>query len=231
MAEPVTTTLGLAVAKTATGKAGSIVGQRIWSWAKGSEARQLVRLLEKDHPAAAGMLLQPDVIGELWFFAETGALDVDAMTRALRPLTGSDEEAEALTEAIRSEQWRTIREERRTHFELLVLRDDLRASGEILADQIVERVAELFEASRARLPKARQLPAAIDLFVDRVQELEDLAEMLREPAAEGVARIINISGMPGVGKSTVAVKAARDQMVGFDARVLYVDLRGPTGTP
>jgi Mrp family chromosome partitioning ATPase len=229
MPEPVTTTLGLAAAKAASGKAGSVVGQRIWSWARGNEAKQLVRLLKKDHPAAAGMLLQPDVIGELWLFAETGALDADAMTRALRPLTDSDEDAEALTEAIRSEQWRTIREERRTHFELLVLRDDLQASGEILADQIVERVAELLEASRARLPKARQLPAAIDLFVDRVQELENLAAMLRQPATHGVARIVSISGMPGVGKSTVAIKAARDHMSGFDAGVLYVDLRGPGG--
>ena len=53
--------------------------------------------------------------------------------------------------------------------------------------------------------------------------------MLAEPAAEGVARIISISGMPGVGKSTVAVKIARDHMSGFDAGVLYVNLRGPSG--
>lgn len=157
MAEPVTTALGLAVAKAAAGKAGSKLGQTIWTWARGSEAKQLVKRLEKDHPAAATMLLQPDVISELWVFAETGALDAPAMKRALRPLTNTEEEAEALTEAIRSEQWRTIREERRTHFELLTLRDDLRAADEVQVDQIVERIERLLEESKAQLPRARQL--------------------------------------------------------------------------
>lgn len=35
--------------------------------------------------------------------------------------------------------------------------------------------------------------------------------------------------MPGVGKSTVAIEAARRHMSGFDAGVLYVDLRAPDG--
>lgn len=228
MVEPFST-LGLAAAKAAAGKAGSLVGQRIWSWAKGSEAKQLIKLLEKDYPAAAGMLVQPDVLGELWIFATTGVLDAPAMTQAIRPLTTTAEEAVALTEAIRATQWRTVREERRTHFELLVLRDDLRAGSEIQTDQIVERVERLLEASRTRLPKARQLPAAIDLLVDRVQELADVAALLGEQSSRDVARIICVSGMPGVGKSTVAIQAAREHMSSFDAGVLYVDLRGPDG--
>lgn len=229
MVEPVITTLGMAAAKAAGGRAASVVGQRIWSWAKGSEARQLVKLLEKDHPAAAGMLLQPDVIGELWMFATTGVLDARAMTRALRPLTATDQQAEALTEAIRAGQWRAVREERRMHFELLVLRDDLRAVAEVQADQIAARVERLLAASRAQLPRARQLPAATDVFVDRLQELADVETLLQEPAGDAVARVVSISGMPGVGKSSVAIQAARKYMADFDAGVLYVNLRGPDG--
>jgi len=103
MVEPVSIATG--VAKVV----GPRVAKEVIKWARGSEARQLVNLLKQDHPAAPSLLLQPDALGELWFYAETGELDYDAMLAAVRPVTKSEVEAEAMVEAIRTTQWRVMR--------------------------------------------------------------------------------------------------------------------------
>src|SRR4051794_3495385 len=121
MVEPTTILTG--VAKTV----GPHVARRVVEWARGSEARQLVKLLRDEHPAAPKLLTQPDALGELWWYAETGELRTNAMVVAVRPLTESEREACDLVEAIRATQWRVMRDERRSHFEFLRLREEIAA--------------------------------------------------------------------------------------------------------
>lgn len=229
MVEPVTA-FGLAIAKTAAGKVGAVAGRKALTWAKGSEAQQLVKLLRAEHRAAHKMLVQPDALGELYLYAETGDFDADAFTTAVRPLTSTDEEARALAEAVRTTQWRVMRDERRTHFEVLRLRAELRGDVEHVGDRVLARLDETIAQLGRAVPIERQLPAATDRFVDRDAELSAAAAALEQSGPEHVARILGFAGMPGIGKSTLAIEVARRFMASFDGGVLYVDLRNSDGT-
>lgn len=76
----------------------------------------------------------------------------------------------------------------------------------------------------------RQLPAAPRHFVGRRSELESLAR-LADDAGEGV--VVAVSGMGGVGKTTLALHWAHQVAAGFPDGQLYADLGGfgPSETP
>jgi DNA-binding SARP family transcriptional activator/tetratricopeptide (TPR) repeat protein len=76
----------------------------------------------------------------------------------------------------------------------------------------------------------RQLPATAAHFADRSAELAALIGLLDQVGAElpGTVVISAIDGMPGVGKTTLAVQAAHLVADRFPDRQLFVDLHGHT---
>jgi transcriptional regulator with XRE-family HTH domain/tetratricopeptide (TPR) repeat protein len=86
------------------------------------------------------------------------------------------------------------------------------------------------KAMRANVP--RQAPASLADFTGRQKELRLIQSMLiEEPAHAGASVVVSISGMAGVGKTTLAVRAAHDLKQHFPGGCLYADLRGADKAP
>ena len=85
----------------------------------------------------------------------------------------------------------------------------------------------------ARQPVPHQLPPASRHFTGRAAELKRLTELAEEARAAGTATTTVIGGMPGVGKTALAVKVAHQVAGHFPDGQLYVNLRGfdPSGPP
>jgi DNA-binding SARP family transcriptional activator/tetratricopeptide (TPR) repeat protein/transcriptional regulator with XRE-family HTH domain len=79
----------------------------------------------------------------------------------------------------------------------------------------------------------RQLPASVASFAGRAAELAAMTKALQDGGAEGRVRILTITGVAGVGKTTLAVHWAHHVARYFPDGQLYVDLRGfgPSGGP
>jgi NB-ARC domain len=222
MPEPVVTGAAGALAKAL----GPHVARVANEWRKGSEAKRLVDSLKKDHPAARKMLLQPDVLGHLWSYAETGELDEEGLVQSLRAITACDDDARKLAEAVRTGTWRSVRDDRRVHFDLLRVQAEMRAERREEDTAMLERIESMISIVAARLPIARQLPAEVDVFVDRETELAAAATMLaREGAGQG-AVVLCCSGMAGTGKTVLALRIAHLYAEGFAGGILHVLLRG-----
>jgi hypothetical protein len=221
MVAPIVITLGKML--------GEPAAKKVWEWSKGNEAEQLVKVLKSQFPDAYKLLTQPSVLVELYVYAETGVFKTAEMVKALRAITGSPEEAAALAEAIRENQWRAMREPRQMHFELRRLRDEI--GGDVAAggEQVVQRLTEAIEKLARRLPVARQLPAQTAPFVDRDRELAEGERKLAGPAAGHVALVVNCTGMSGAGTSVFALELAYRQMGSFGGGVLYADMRSADG--
>lgn len=78
---------------------------------------------------------------------------------------------------------------------------------------------------RAATPRLSGLPAVTTHFTGRSDEVEEILAVLREDAAGG-PQVCAISGMPGVGKTTLAVRCAYRLESGFSDGCLFLDLRG-----
>lgn len=89
-------------------------------------------------------------------------------------------------------------------------------------------------AAPVRSPRLRQLPGSIPNFVGRTAELDLLTARL-DTASQGRGTVVitSISGIPGIGKTSLAVHWARHHLDRFPDGQLYVNLRGfdPSGTP
>jgi DNA-binding SARP family transcriptional activator len=82
-------------------------------------------------------------------------------------------------------------------------------------------------------PAPRQLPAAVPNFAGRAAEFAALTIALDDGGTGRRARIMTITGVAGVGKTTLAVHWAHHAARWFPDGQLYVNLRGfdPSGTP
>jgi len=78
-----------------------------------------------------------------------------------------------------------------------------------------------------------RLPRDIDDFTGRHRELAKLTALLERavPDAGTAAVIAVLAGMPGVGKSALAIRAAHRVKDRFPEAQLYIDLRGDEGRP
>lgn len=91
------------------------------------------------------------------------------------------------------------------------------------------RAGEVRTAPAAEDPAPRELPADVLDFVGR----DDVAGQVRSvlTGSESGVPIVVISGLPGVGKTALAVKVAHDVRERFPDGQLYVNLRGYAPTP
>lgn len=90
-----------------------------------------------------------------------------------------------------------------------------------------------FHTSAARSTPPRQLPALNTHFTGRKRELRELlrlgeAAARGEPDMPGALVISAVTGMPGIGKTTLAVYAAHQLATHFPDGQLFADLRGYT---
>lgn len=76
-----------------------------------------------------------------------------------------------------------------------------------------------------------QLPADAPDFTGRETAVDDVVRMLDDRTDDGPPPMVVIAGGPGVGKSTLAVHAARAVAGGFPDGQLYLDLAGTSGEP
>jgi DNA-binding SARP family transcriptional activator len=79
----------------------------------------------------------------------------------------------------------------------------------------------------------RQLPLNVRGFTGRSNEIEQLDAMLAGTGHAGTANVVIVSGMGGVGKTSLAVYWAHRVQEHFPDGQLYLDLRGfdPSGAP
>ena len=86
--------------------------------------------------------------------------------------------------------------------------------------------ADLRELARLARSEGRRntLPRRPNVFTDRAEPLARVAEL----AEQGAARLVWVSGPPGVGKTTFAVEAAHRMSSSFPGGLLFVPLNGFT---
>ncbi|MEU8544218.1 BTAD domain-containing putative transcriptional regulator [Streptomyces sp. NPDC048717] len=75
-------------------------------------------------------------------------------------------------------------------------------------------------------PALNQIPRDTPDFTDRTAELATITARLLEPPGDGLSCLVVISGMGGVGKTALAVRAAHGTRDAFPDGQLYADLRG-----
>ncbi|WP_405810631.1 tetratricopeptide repeat protein [Streptomyces sp. NBC_00210] len=115
-----------------------------------------------------------------------------------------------------------------------ILRSDpgLAAPAETAPAPSPEAVPEERAPAPAWLPPA-QLPADVPDFTGRLETVADLLRTLSGATGQPAmaATVCVVHGMGGVGKTTVAVRAAQGARENFPDGQLYVDLRGASAEP
>ncbi|GAB3503582.1 AfsR/SARP family transcriptional regulator [Amycolatopsis cihanbeyliensis] len=81
------------------------------------------------------------------------------------------------------------------------------------------------------VPRICQLPADVPDFTGRREELDELAALLTGRSPEEPPVVAVVSGGPGIGKSTLALHAARRAAGNFPDGQLYLDLEGTSPQP
>lgn len=100
-------------------------------------------------------------------------------------------------------------------------------------DRYKDAAARYAVEERKKLRRPRQLPAGLHPFVGRTDAIEQLDRWLADATAAGAGLLVAIDGIPGVGKSSLAVHWARGVSSRSPRGVLHVDLRAhdPDGPP
>ncbi|HEX6356699.1 AfsR/SARP family transcriptional regulator [Actinophytocola sp.] len=81
------------------------------------------------------------------------------------------------------------------------------------------------------VPRPAQLPAVPADFTGRGRQLAEVTAELSSEAAAGTVPVWVVSGQGGVGKSTLALRAAHELVDSFPDGQLFAQLHGTTGTP
>jgi predicted ATPase len=91
---------------------------------------------------------------------------------------------------------------------------------ELIEDDLMVLLSERFETPTEEALSASRsnLPAALDRFVGRTRELQEVKDRL------GTARLLTLVGSGGTGKTRLALQAASDLRDDFEDRVYFVDL-------
>ncbi|MEU8080023.1 BTAD domain-containing putative transcriptional regulator [Catellatospora citrea] len=153
------------------------------------------------------------VLSPLRQAAEQHPLDESLQSRLLLALAADGRQAEAV------EMYRLVRQ--RLSEELGVdPGEELREAYDRLLHQ---RTRPGRAESPAALPRLAQLPPDLPAFSGRDELLADARAAVARP---GGPRLLAIDGMPGVGKSALAVHLAHEFAAGYPDGQLYVDLRG-----
>ncbi|MGA6166195.1 BTAD domain-containing putative transcriptional regulator [Amycolatopsis magusensis] len=76
-----------------------------------------------------------------------------------------------------------------------------------------------------------QLPLDLPDFTGRAEVVGDLVGLLRQQRAGGSPAIVVLSGAPGVGKSSIAVRVAHELRAEFPDGQLHLDLGGTSPSP
>ncbi|MEH0821478.1 MULTISPECIES: AfsR/SARP family transcriptional regulator [unclassified Micromonospora] len=156
------------------------------------------------------------VLAPLRQAAEQHPLDESLQSRLLLALAADGRQAEAV------EMYRVVR--RRLAEELGIdPGDELREAYDRLLHQ---RTQPARTESPSSLPRPAQLPPDLPFFSGR----DDLiAEARAAVARPGGPAVLAIDGMPGIGKTALAVHLAHQLAAGYPDGQLYVDLRGYDG--
>jgi tetratricopeptide (TPR) repeat protein len=113
--------------------------------------------------------------------------------------------------------------------------EELEAEPAKLADAIEETLRARRESAPA--PESadagpatgpRTLPRAAQVFEGRGTQLRELAQAAEAPAVVGVVTICAIHGLPGIGKSTLAIRAAHGMAYKYPDGQYYLQLYGHT---
>lgn len=91
-------------------------------------------------------------------------------------------------------------------------------------------VAHRAASAREVLAHTAQLPRDMDDFTGRAAELSDLVATMGNAEADAV-KVAVIGGPPGVGKTTLAVRAAHQLRRRFHDGQLFMNMRAPRGRP
>ncbi|MEU9828011.1 AfsR/SARP family transcriptional regulator [Micromonospora chersina] len=156
------------------------------------------------------------VLAPLRQAAEQHPLDESLQSRLLLALAADGRQAEAV------ETYRLVR--RRLADELGIdPGEELREAYDRLLHQ---RIRPVRAGSPPSLPRPAQLPPDLPFFSGR----DDLiAEARAAVARPGGPAVLAIDGMPGIGKTALAVHLAHGFAAGYPDGQLYVDLRGYDG--
>jgi tetratricopeptide (TPR) repeat protein/DNA-binding SARP family transcriptional activator len=119
------------------------------------------------------------------------------------------------------------------HLHSLMLRDDpelalLQPAPPNMSP--ASRAATVSAAAVAEVAPVHNLPRDNPDFTGRASELKKLAHWMNSEQAESTVPVIMISGMPGVGKTTLAVHAARVSGNRYSEQ-FFVELHSPDGEP
>jgi predicted ATPase/DNA-binding SARP family transcriptional activator len=88
-----------------------------------------------------------------------------------------------------------------------------------LHQAILRHDKSLLAPERTAAPIQAKLPLFLTAFVGRESELEEVVALVR-----GGARLVTLTGLGGMGKTRLAVEAARNLAIDFDENVAYVQL-------
>jgi DNA-binding SARP family transcriptional activator len=156
------------------------------------------------------------VLAPLRQAAEQYPLDESLQSRLLLALAAGGRQAEAV------EMYRTVR--RRLSDELGIdPGEELREAYDRLLHQ---RTQPAPAEPPSPLPRPAQLPPDLPFFSGREDLVADVRAVLARP---GAPVVLAVDGMPGIGKTALAVHLAHELAAGYPDGQLYADLRGYGG--
>lgn len=156
-----------------------------------------------------------EVVGELWRLVAEYPLRERLWRRLMVALWHGERPAEALHAYDRLRQ---------------VLREELGAEPSASLQELHQRLLRGDEPQRVEQPVC-QLPADIPDFTGRLGALDTVATAFANRSPETPPPVVVVSGAPGVGKSALALHAARRAASAYPNGQLYLDLAGTSQEP